>query len=211
MDASHPPNRAPHRPPQREGPLVRRVALVRHGETDWNARGVIQGSTDIELNESGRVQAAAAARSLRDFGATVVVSSPLSRACETAAVIAAGLGIDAAGTDHRLTERNYGAAEGVAVTDAHRRWPHHDYPGAEPFDRVAARGSAAVEDLAEAYERPVAVAHGTLIRVTVEALTGEPVPRLDNGAIVLLEDDGSGWRSRLADEPVTVDAVDAVV
>ena len=58
-----------------------RVLLVRHGETDWNAAGKIQGVSDIALNERGRAQAAELAGRLAGEGAVRIYSSPLMRVC----------------------------------------------------------------------------------------------------------------------------------
>ena len=56
------------------------VLLVRHGETDWNTDGLVQGRTDLPLNARGREQAADVARALAGRGIRRVVSSPLLRA-----------------------------------------------------------------------------------------------------------------------------------
>ena len=89
------------------------LALVRHGQTDWNAQRRLQGSTDIPLNDVGRGQARDAVAVLSGYEWDAIVSSPLSRAAETANLIAAGLGL---GVDRRvpdLAERSFGPAEGM--------------------------------------------------------------------------------------------------
>ena len=61
------------------------IYLVRHGETDWNARRIVQGVTDIPLNETGLAQAAAARELMKDVPIDIIYSSPLVRAYRTAA------------------------------------------------------------------------------------------------------------------------------
>ncbi|MDB5085743.1 MAG: yhfR, partial [Bacilli bacterium] len=70
------------------------VCLVRHGETDWNAEGRLQGRQDTELNENGRKQAKLAGIHLKNEQWDAIVTSPLKRAKETAQIIATELGID---------------------------------------------------------------------------------------------------------------------
>ncbi|WP_371931551.1 histidine phosphatase family protein [Bacillus sp. MMSF_3328] len=63
------------------------ICLVRHGQTDWNAEGRIQGRTDIELNEMGVRQAAACRDHLANENWDIIISSPLQRARQTAEII----------------------------------------------------------------------------------------------------------------------------
>jgi broad specificity phosphatase PhoE len=97
---------------------VTTLILVRHGETDWNATRRIQGSTDIPLNDTGRAQAREVAERLQQelsaVGPVVVASSDLSRAVETARIIAATLAVPAPRTYRQLRERSYGIAEARA-------------------------------------------------------------------------------------------------
>ncbi|NQD89088.1 histidine phosphatase family protein, partial [Paenarthrobacter sp. CM16] len=71
-----------------DGMTLTTFALVRHGQTDWNAERRLQGSTDIPLNDVGREQAREAVAFLSDQQWDTVVASPLSRAAETAEIIA---------------------------------------------------------------------------------------------------------------------------
>ena len=64
-----------------------KITVIRHGETDWNAVGKIQGKTDIPLNTNGREQARITARLLSKHNIDVIISSPLKRAVETAEII----------------------------------------------------------------------------------------------------------------------------
>ena len=92
------------------------VLLLRHGETDSNAGGVIQGWLPVPLNERGRTQSRRLARRLEAFAPRVrrLISSDLVRARQTAEPIAAALGLDAV-PDQRWRERCLGEMEGKTV------------------------------------------------------------------------------------------------
>jgi broad specificity phosphatase PhoE len=94
--------------------------VLRHGQTDWNAQMRLQGSTDIPLNETGRSQALRAAQIFKDQGIEHIITSPLSRAHETAEIVAQYLGLRVE-TDERLIERNFGAFEGLTLDEVN----HH--------------------------------------------------------------------------------------
>ena len=96
--------------------------LVRHGETDWNRDRRIQGSTDIPLNDTGRSQATAIGKLLAQRQWDAVVTSPLSRAVETAQLIAAQIGVSEVKRDAHIVERRYGEAEGMAIAELAERF-----------------------------------------------------------------------------------------
>lgn len=168
------------------------LALVRHGRTSWNLERRLQGRTDRPLDDIGRRQAQAAALTLASRPWTSVVCSPLARAQETAALIAAELGTPAPVPDACLLERDYGVAEGVTVAEAFERWPDGLYPGAESPACLAERSGTALRRLAALPEPTIVVGHGAFLRAGIEALTGSPFPRILNGDIVLAEHDERG-------------------
>ncbi|SDQ08435.1 histidine phosphatase family protein [Microbacterium sp. cf332] len=195
------------------------LTLVRHGETDWNRDRRIQGSTDIPLNETGREQARAVATLLGESvtGDVVVASSDLSRAAETARIIAERLGAAAPRTYPELRERGYGDAEGVGVEEFHARWGEWavaDVPNAEPWAAVRDRALRGLEravrdaraDTAPRSVPLVVVAHGALIREVIRYATADEFPlqgvRLANGSAhtFLMERE----RLSLIDSPVLV-------
>ena len=96
--------------------------LVRHGETVDNKFGLIQGQRDVELSDKGRVDAAKLKDLVRSLDIDVVISSPLSRAVETAKIITDGK--YPINTDDRITERNWGMIEGVKfdTVDSYKNW-----------------------------------------------------------------------------------------
>lgn len=150
----------------------------------------MQGRTDIDLDDHGRAQSDVAGRRLARSVWARIVSSPMSRAQETARIIATHLPGAEQLVRLDLRERDYGEAEGIPVAQAHERWPDGDYPGAEPLAAVVQRASAVLTDLMVLPGNTVVVAHGTLLRAAVEALTGAPCPRILNGEIVVLEPGG---------------------
>src|SRR5207247_2386425 len=86
--------------------------LVRHGETDLNKEGRLQGYTDISLNETGRLQAEKAANTLTRSNIDLIISSHLKRAHETAEIISKSTGAKIQ-IDENLKEKNYGEGEGL--------------------------------------------------------------------------------------------------
>ncbi len=171
------------------------VAFIRHGQTDWNREGLLQGSSDIPLNDTGREQARDALMTLRSRPWDAVVSSPLRRARETAGIIADGLGIPLGAAYPGLVERDYGPLEGTSSAGAIERWPTRDYPGAETLDEVATRGTAALAAIAADFPdgAVLVVCHGTIIRYTLARLAGRPVPGIDNGSVSMVRASGAGW------------------
>ena len=161
------------------------LALIRHGQTDWNLAARMQGRTDIPLNDTGRAQARAAASAFAAEPWHAVVSSPLGRARETAAILAEHLDLPLGSAYDELIEQEFGEAEGAFVADLDTRWPDRDFAGKEPDHEVGERGVRGLERVARDHDgkRVLVVAHGTLIRHTLAAITGHDprhYPRLDN-------------------------------
>jgi len=161
--------------------------LIRHGETDWNQQHRIQGLTDIPLNETGRAQARATGRLLARRRFDAVYSSPLSRAVETASIIAGEVGLPEPGIVDALVERNYGDAEGLSFAEIEQRYPDRSsVPGEETRDAVAERVIPALQDLAAAHpgESLLVVSHGGAIRSVL--MTVQPEVRhghIGNGSV----------------------------
>ena len=156
--------------------------LVRHGETEWNRQRRIQGSTDIPLNETGRVQALETAMLLTAAGPGLVVTSTLVRALETAEIIARILSVDLPTPVAELVERNYGEAEGLDYLQIETRFPDRSLvPGRESNHDLAARSLTALLSVARSSEAEatVVVAHGGVIR----AILGEIDPTGAHGSI----------------------------
>ena len=191
--------------------MTRRLLLVRHGITGWNAEGRFQGHRDPPLSEEGRTEARLLGeRLLRDPDERParVVTSPLRRAAETAELVASGAPVT---TDAGLMEIGQGDWEGrthaeLAQQDAerYRAWRTREDarpPGAEPLDAARSR---AVRAARVAIEEPdgswplCLVAHGGIMRLLAAELLGLDLRRawaldVDNASLSVLREHDGGW------------------
>ncbi|PPF80189.1 hypothetical protein C5E07_18180 [Pseudoclavibacter sp. RFBJ3] len=163
------------------------LALVRHGRTAWNLERRLQGRSDIALDAHGELQAHAAGRLLARARWGSVITSPLTRAAQTAAIVGSHLGVPEPAVEPGLLERDFGRAEGMRVAEAAERWPGGDYPGSETAAQLAERAGEALTALLGAPGTAVVVSHGVFLRAGIEAVTGATCPRILNGQVVLLE------------------------
>lgn len=139
--------------------------FLRHGETDWNAEGLSQGNVDIPLNHVGVMQAKRAARTLRVVPIKTIVASPLSRAKDTADMVAEELKLPVL-VDEELREVNFGEQEGKPMGDWYDDWIADRYtpPGAETFAQLRARAVRAINRATALHAPVLVVAHGALWR-----------------------------------------------
>lgn len=191
------------------------MVLIRHGQTDWNKTGKLQGQRDIPLNALGRDQARRNGRRLKqlvderpEFADPSWVASPLSRTRETMTLVMEPLGLtlDKAALEPALLEVSFGEWEGFDLNEVARRDPagyrarkanrwDSVPPGGESYAQLAAR----VRTWAETIEGPtVVVAHGGVIRVmlamtrgTTDGIFGKAPPHQDR--ILLFADGGHHW------------------
>ena len=170
-----------------------RLHLVRHGETDINASGRLQGTTNSTLTPRGRAQARELAVASLTWNPVAVYSSPLQRARGVASAIADLSGLSV--TDEpRIIEMDMGALEGVTVQEMRDGWPdlyqgwRHDassvtMPGGESLGDVQRRAMKAIDELDERYdadETVVAVTHNFTIRCIVAAVIDLPLANINH-------------------------------
>ncbi|WP_084103192.1 histidine phosphatase family protein [Demequina sp. NBRC 110056] len=165
------------------------MLLWRHAHTEYNADGRLQGSLDVPLGEEGRSQAERAARRIvaRHGDQLRIVSSPLSRAVDTADELATLVGTDVT-VDPGLTQRPYGVWEGLTWADVQARWPDEfavrrqgldpDIPGWGRSADVAARVGASLCAHWDDEAVTVIVSHGSAIQLGLLDVLGlDPLSR----------------------------------
>lgn len=173
-----------------DGGAVTRISIVRHGQTEWNLAQRIQGTTDIPLDFTGRAQAAETGARLRQRHWDVIISSPLSRAEETARIIAGELGLTRPELDEGMTERHHGEMEGLTFTERQKSFPNGvPVPGLETRQHVLDRVLPALARLAQVHEGKsvLVVSHGGIIGTLLRHFTDGERPRHDeiiaNGSV----------------------------
>ena len=161
-----------------------RILLVRHGETDWNATGRIQGHSDTPLNAAGHKQARRVARRLAREPVHALYSSDLARAFQTATAIGQALGLTVV-TSPRLRERQYGVWEGLTAAEIQARFPEQfaewrarstDFapPQGETRSQLLTRALAELQAIARRHAREVVVVvtHGGFCYVLINHILG---------------------------------------
>jgi len=187
--------------------------LFRHGETDWNRDGRLQGRTDTRLNATGLAQAEGLVERLRPHRLDAVVSSDLARAWTTGRIVAEGLGIPLIG-EPGLREAHIGEAEGLfwpevksrfgeALTE---RWFTDDdaaFPGGETGLETRSRGLAALRRFVaeQPYRRVGVSTHGAMVRQLMKhALPpGSPPAKTRNTVLYTLRYEPIGERLAVID------------
>jgi uncharacterized phosphatase len=180
------------------------VGLLRHGQTDWNIDFRLQGVTDIPLNETGIAQAKTAGAVIAAKGSQqweLILSSPLSRARDTAVMVGEALGIDEISIEELLLERSFGEAEGLSHEEWKAKYDDTNHvPGGETLSELEARAWVLLDRIVEnhAGRRVLTVSHGALIRTLLRLVSRGEFPRdgerLGNACLSVFEHDAdSGW------------------
>jgi broad specificity phosphatase PhoE len=151
-----------------------RIVLIRHGETEWSATRRHTGRSDIPLGVDGRAAAATVADLVKGWDFALVLSSPLSRAWDTARLA----GLDPVGDDD-LLEWDYGVYEGRTTEEIQAEIPgwsvwSHDVVGGESLDDVGARADRVIGRVSGADGDVAIVAHAHLLRILAARWIGLP-------------------------------------
>jgi broad specificity phosphatase PhoE len=161
------------------------VYLGRHGETDWNAEGRFQGHADVPLNDAGRAQAHALAERLAAVPLAAICTSDLSRAVETAEIVAAGRGLRVDQYE-ALREVDVGEWSGLTREEIEARWPGsmqlwretgYGWREGETYEALGARIAACLTRVAAEHDgaQILYVGHGAAIRTVLARALGMSV------------------------------------
>lgn len=181
--------------------------LIRHGQTEWNKKSLIQGQRNIGLDEQGMKQAQQVAQFLKNEGIEKLYSSDLTRAYDTAAAIAAASGINDIETCERLRERSFGQLEGKPAASLRDLVPNYDTNwGSEALynmesleviqDRLLKRLTEIMKE--SKGRKVVVVSHGAIINTFIHYVTngehGTGKTALQNTSITTFIHEDQKWK-----------------
>ena len=176
------------------------IGFLRHGQTDWNVDFRLQGTADIPLNEVGKEQARRAASFIHREDWDALLSSPLSRAVDTAKIMAELVGFSDIEVEDLLLERAFGEAEGMLHEQWREKYGNHTpAPGSESLEDLATRGWLLLERLVLLHpgKRVLAVSHGAMIRKLLGLLSNGEIPpagdRFGNLSLNIVSFDEKDW------------------
>lgn len=198
-----------------------RLYIIRHGETAWNRQLRLQGQTDIELNENGRLLAQKTAHAMKDIPFDLVITSPLKRAKETASLVLGGIEIPTR-EDARIREISFGDMEGQYISREEREDEHSGFyrffhapetyvPAAhgESVSSLCARTADFLEELRntkELADKTILIStHGAASRALLAAIRHTPlcafwaggVPK--NCAVTIVDLEDGEWKIKEQD------------
>jgi broad specificity phosphatase PhoE len=184
------------------------LVFIRHGETDWNLEGRWQGQADVPLNQRGWQQAIRLADSLANDSISVIYSSDLRRAMDTATLLAQKSDTPVI-ADARLREIHQGEWQGLLVTEIEARYKEVFQkrkekpmfvapPGGETVQQVCDRALSVVQEIVQDHtgQNVAVVSHGFTIAVILVQLQNKPIDRVwemvpKNGEVIRVEADES--------------------
>lgn len=175
--------------------------LFRHGQTDWNINFLLQGVTDIPMNQTGIEQVKLAAQAIKRDDWDLILTSPLGRARQTAEIIYDQVGFDEVLEEQLLIERSFGEAEGLSHEQWKQKYSNLDeIPGGESRTQLAIRSGVLLDNVSKQFagKRVLAVSHGALIRTLIAIASQDELPRegerLGNASLNVVAHEEGSWR-----------------
>lgn len=200
---------------------LRRLVLVRHGETDGQSSIRFHGSTDVDLSEEGREQMRRIAVAHPETD--LVVASPLRRSWRAGAIAGGGRPVRLEadfreihfGRWEGLSREEIAASDPVLFEDWQKRAPGFEFPGGEPREAFRERVQRGLDRvLAADAHGALLVLHKGVIRAIAEALTGEALapdePAVGSAVVLTRRPDGRWFRGQHSSNPAGVDAAEPV-
>ncbi|WRP04849.1 histidine phosphatase family protein [Rossellomorea aquimaris] len=174
------------------------ICLVRHGQTEWNLLGKLQGQTDIPLNETGKLQAEECREFLKKSQWDVLITTSLMRARKTADIINESLELPIVEMDH-FKERHFGEGEGLSREERDERFPDFIFPNMESYEELIQRIQDGLKEIHAQFpgKKVLLVAHGAVISAVLrefheeEAVLGHV--KLFNGCLTNLHMKNKRW------------------
>ncbi|MDR0502544.1 MAG: histidine phosphatase family protein [Treponema sp.] len=169
------------------------ICLFRHGETDWNNIGKLQGREDVPLNDQGIRQVKEAVKYLKNTDWKAIIASPLLRAKVSAEIISKETGNVKIYEEPDFTEKDYGQASGMTPDERRKNFPDGKWAGEEPQEKLQERTLNALSRYIKEYDgyNILIVSHGGVINSILAHLTGNETGtgenKLRNACITLLE------------------------
>ncbi|MFC4559217.1 histidine phosphatase family protein [Virgibacillus kekensis] len=176
-----------------------RIGIIRHGTTAWNKERRAQGSSDIPLDQDGIAQARQLAERMKNEKWDYIYSSNLSRAQQTAEVVAEKLGIPVQ-VDPRIREVGGGLIEGTTPAERVEKWGEKWWEEDlqfEPTEKVISRGLSFFDEISEKHrdKNILVVSHGSFIKHLVKEIV--PLFKVDeslkNTSVTVLDKNDEGW------------------
>ena len=189
------------------------VCVARHGETDWNVAGILQGWLEVPLNDLGRRQAYELVAALQQAKFSVVCTSPLVRSRETAEIVARSLRLPPPVCLDGIKERNFGVIQGVPKAELAelnpvllqqilRRNPATDFEQGETMDEFADSIFDALHSIGRDYagQRVLLITHGWVMDAITRHVAGLPRTAILN----MKRKNGETLWLRVTDRVITV-------
>ncbi|MBN6206477.1 histidine phosphatase family protein [Ralstonia pickettii] len=155
-----------------------KICFVRHGETDWNTAGILQGQQNTGLNHKGQEQAEATGAYLaaNEEVFDILITSSLKRAKETAEIINQHLQLPMLETD-AFRERAFGEAEGLSREERQQKYPDTNFPGAEKETDFYERVTTGFQEITAVYANKhiLLISHGLVINLILSSLLKEEI------------------------------------
>jgi uncharacterized phosphatase len=176
-----------------------KLCLIRHGETNWNKEGKLQGREDIVLNTYGEKQALYSGQYFKQMNWNVLISSPLKRALKTAEIIKDHLNFDEIVVMEEFIERDYGEISGLTKEEGTMKYPNGIVPSQESREQLTFRSMKGIGKVRDSFinQNVIIVTHGGVINSILSKLSngkiGSGKTILKNACISQISYQNESW------------------